>query len=309
MKYWVYMNGEVPGCYTPQELAALNGFSGTTLVCPAEGEILEKNWRRSGEFGDIVKIVQERDASKPPANPSLDAGLGGDVNVMLDTTSARLFGHVSELMHELENRREERALLQTVQQKLVELQEQLQRTREKNIELEGRMPRLRELEESSRRDQDRIQMLETALKGREEGLGELRIQLEKTKGEADAARRRQNDTGNDLAIRNRLVDKLSRDLTEKELSLAKAMGLIRRLEEDLHKIVPSVSEQATVPGETAAHAPPVPAPAAEKSTPRAYASDDESPVASVEVLPIEAPAAQNAIVSAFRKLISKDVHS
>ena len=46
MKYWVYMNGEVPGSFTAAELAGLTGFSMTSLVCPAEGEILDKNWRR-----------------------------------------------------------------------------------------------------------------------------------------------------------------------------------------------------------------------------------------------------------------------
>jgi hypothetical protein len=291
MKYWVYMNGEVPGCYTPQELAALSGFSGTTLVCPAEGEIVEKNWRRSGEFSDIIQFVQERDAAKPPTAPGPDA-LTGDVNALLDSTSARLFGHVSGLMKELETRREERGVLQSVQRQLVDLQEQLQRMREKNIELEGRMPRLRELEESSRRDQDRLQALETAIKGREEGLAELRVQLEKTKNDADAARRRLNDTGNDLAIRNRLVDKLSRDLTDKELSLAKALGLIRRLEEDLHRVTPV---DASLPSaEPAALASPA-------------SVDLEGQPA--EDLPQEAPAAQNAIIGAFKKLIHKDLHS
>src|SRR5438270_11249691 len=34
------LNGEVPGSYAPPELVALAGFSMTTLVCPAEGEIV-----------------------------------------------------------------------------------------------------------------------------------------------------------------------------------------------------------------------------------------------------------------------------
>ena len=53
MKFWVYLNGEVPGCFIPADLAKLEGFSGTTLVCPAEGEVLEKNWQRAGEFPDL----------------------------------------------------------------------------------------------------------------------------------------------------------------------------------------------------------------------------------------------------------------
>ena len=34
MKYWTYMKGEVPGSYEPAALAALPGFTMTTLVCP-----------------------------------------------------------------------------------------------------------------------------------------------------------------------------------------------------------------------------------------------------------------------------------
>lgn len=304
MKYWVYMNGEVPGCYTPQELSALNGFSGTTLVCPAEGEIVEKNWRRSGEFSEIIAVMQDRDAARAPAAPD---PFTGDVNQFLDSTSARLFGQVSTLMHELETRREEQALLQTVQRQLVELQAQMQKTREKNIEMEGRMARLRELEEATRRDQERIHMLETGIKGREEGLAELRVQLEKTRGEADAARKRVGDTLNDLAIRNRLVDKLSRDLTEKELNLTKALGLIRRLEEDLHKAVPQPMDPAVAAaaaiGSSAGMEAVTAAPAAElnkeEASPAAEAAPAQTP---------EAPAAQSAIINAFKKLVQKDLH-
>ena len=117
MKYWVYMNGEVPGCYTPPELGSLAGFTMTTLVCPAEGEILEKNWRRSGEFPEIIKILQERDAHRAPSSPAQADAAGvvpGDVNNLIDTASSRLFSHVSDLMKELENRREERAMTQSV---------------------------------------------------------------------------------------------------------------------------------------------------------------------------------------------------
>ena len=124
MKYWVYMNGEVPGSFTPQELAALKDFAMTTLVCPAEGEILEKNWRRSGEFADIITVLHERDASRPPSAPAREqeAVISQDVDALIDTASARLFGQVAGLMKELENHREERALTDSLQRKVVELE-------------------------------------------------------------------------------------------------------------------------------------------------------------------------------------------
>ncbi len=65
------------------------------------------------------------------------------------------------------------------------------------------------------------------------------MSFERLRGELDAAKRRVQETDNDLGIRNRLVDKLSHDLSEKELSLAKALGVIRRLEEDLNRLCPS----------------------------------------------------------------------
>src|SRR2546426_205125 len=138
MKYWVYMNGEVPGSYTPQELATLSGFSMTSMVCPAEGEILEKNWRRSGEFPDIIKVLHERDARQPPSAPALaqEAVITGDVNKAIDTASARLFTHVSHLMKELETRREEKALTVTLQRQVVELKDEVATAQDKIGSLE-----------------------------------------------------------------------------------------------------------------------------------------------------------------------------
>jgi chromosome segregation ATPase len=297
MKYWVYMNGEVPGSYTPPELVALPGFSMTTLVCPAEGEILEKNWRRSGEFPDIIKVLHERDKNVPPSAPmaAQEAVMTTDVNALLDTASARLFSHVSDLMKELDNRREERALTVSVQRQVVELKDQLAQLRDKNTLLEGRMPRLSELEESARKNEDAIAGLEKALKAREEGMSELRMQLERARGDHDGAKRRLGESLNDLAIRNRLVDKLSRDLTEKELSLAKALGVIRRLEEDLNRIAPL----AVAPVEAPKQEEPVVEAAKADETPHA------PPPLPADVLP-EQPAAQGALVKKFKKFISLD---
>ena len=307
MKYWVYMNGEVPGSYAPQELAALPGFSMTTLVCPAEGEILEKNWRRSGEFDEIIRVLHERDASRPPSTPPQDQFLTADVNKLLDTAGARLFSHVADLMKELENRREERALLLSLQRQLLDVKEQLQKARDSASALESRMPRLAELEESHQKDAAQIEKLESALKAREDGMSELRLQMEKIRTDLETSRRRLGETANDLAIRNRLVDKLSHDLTEKELSLAKALGLIRRLEEDLNRISPSSSSEP-VPLKPAD---PVPVEnVAQASEPTPAQPEAEAPP---EVVPLEAPAeeqpqAQGAIVDLFKKFTSKFDH-
>lgn len=320
MKYWVYMNGEVPGSYTPGELAALPGFSNTTLVCPAEGEILEKNWRRSGEFDDLIKAMTDRDSKLPPPerrtrDQAAAAAVSGDVDQLLDTTSARLFTHVSSLMKELENRREERALTVSLQRQLVELKDQLTKTRERNAALEARMPRLDELEESVRRDLAQIESLESSLKAREDGLSELRMQHEKTRTEHENAKRRLGEALNDLAIRNRLVDKLSRDLTEKELSLAKSLALIRRLEEDLNRLAP-IPAAEPVPAEaspepeavasTEVQLPELPqlAPAAQ-----AEAAVEQDPLtAAVAEQPTEQPAAHEALVSKFKNFFGKLDH-
>ncbi len=329
MKYWVYMNGEVPGSYAPTELAGLVGFSMTTLICPAEGEILEKNWRRAGEFEEVIKVLHERDAKLPPSGPrqAQEAVMTGDINALLDTASSRLFSHVSDLMKELENRREERALTVSLQRQLLDVKEQLRQARERSEHLETRMARIAELEEAARRDQAQIAKLESAVKAREQGMGEQRIQLEKLRLEFENAKRRLGESVNDLAIRNRLVDKLSRDLTEKELSLAKALGVIRRLEEDLNRLCPPPTPREAAPAKSEpppALAPaPAAAPVAEALPPQGPApldapeppAEEGKPLPAIEPLPARPPlppksstAAQEALVKRFRKLINKYEH-
>lgn len=333
MKYWVYMNGEVPGSYAPSELVALPGFGNTTLVCPAEGEILEKNWRRSGEFDDLIKAMADRDAKLPPPDRRADPAAGADVDQLLDQTGARLFSHVSSLMKELEGRREERALTQSLQRELVSLKEQLLEARGQAAALHDKLARVAELEESSRRDAQAIERLESSLKAREEAMNEQRMQAERTRMELETLKRRLGEALNDLAIRNRLVDKLSRELTEKELSLAKSLGMIRRLEEDLNRLDPVSDVEGSAPRQAEAPAPaappalrpepvgeaapppfPVPAPAAVEP---GEAPKEEPTVASAPVDPLtasvmpadpEKPAAQNALVEKFKKLISRYDH-
>ncbi|MBI4376086.1 MAG: hypothetical protein HY549_06510 [Elusimicrobia bacterium] len=235
------MNGEVPGSYTPEELTALSGFTATTLVCPAEGEILEKNWRNSGEFDDIIRALHERDQKSPPAAPvsAPDPGLAAaGVNHLIDTTGARLFNHVANLMKELETRQEERNLIVSLQRQVIDLREQLNDYKRKTGELESKIPRIAELEQALLKEEAKSENLQAAVKKSETSLSESRFELEKVRIELEGARKRLAETSNDLAIRNRLVDKLSRDLSEKEVSLAKALDLIRRLEDDLGSIHP-----------------------------------------------------------------------
>jgi hypothetical protein len=244
MRYWAFMNGEVPGSYTAAELAALPGFSMTTLVCPAQGEIAEKNWRRAGEFSDIARAVTERaQAAPPPASLSSAAaeavaGSSADVDAMIDGAGTRLFSHVADLMKELESRREEKALILSLQRQIMALKDELTQTRERSNMLEMRLPRIAALEESQRKDQAALESAKTSLQQYEVALNDARITAEKTKNELEATKRRLQETANDLALRNRLVDRMSKELSEKELSLAKSLGLIRRFEEDLERLCP-----------------------------------------------------------------------
>lgn len=240
MKYWVFMNGEVPGSYTASELAALPGFTMTALVCPAAGEIAEKNWRRAGEFGDIAAAVAARAQAAPPPPPAQAAvaSAAADVDSLIDTASTKLFSHVADLVKELENRREEKALIISLQRQISALKEELGQTRERSNLLEMRLPRIAELEESHRKDHAALESLQASLIARESALNETRFAAEKIKTDFEAAKRRLTETTNDLAMRNKLIDKLSRELSEKEMSLAKSLGVIRRLEEDLNRLCP-----------------------------------------------------------------------
>jgi len=261
MKYWVYMKGEVPGSYEPEALAQLPDFTMTTLVCPGEGEIAEKNWRRAGEFGDIVRAVEANQASRPPASPLAAPPTSNEVDSLLDTASTRLFSHVADLMKELETRRDEKSLIVSLQRQISSLKEELAAARETSTMLEIRIPRIAELEEAKKKDEAALVQLKATLASRESQLSETRIAFEKMRNDHDAAKRRVQEAETDLSIRNRLVDKVSRDLSEKELSLAKALGVIRRLEEDLNRLCPSpemLKPSKPEPARSAPKAPPPP---------------------------------------------------
>lgn len=265
MKYWTYMKGEVPGSYEPAALVALPGFTMTTLVCPGEGEIAEKNWRRAGEFDDIVRALDAFQAKQPPAAALGAPPTANEVDALLDTASTRLFSHVADLMKELETRRDEKSLIGSLQRQISALKDELRSARETATMLEIRMPRIAELEEAQKKDQAALAQLTANLAARESQYNEMRMAFERMRGDLEAAKRRVQETENDLGIRNRLVDKVSRELSEKELSLAKALSVIRRLEEDLNRLVPGLelSKAAAPAPQRAAPPPPPPAPSPE----------------------------------------------
>jgi len=265
MKYWTYMKGEVPGSYEPADLAALPDFSMTTLVCPGEGEIAEKNWRRAGEFDDIVRAIDAHQANVPPAAPLGAPPTSNEVDALLDTASTRMFSHVADLMKELEAHRDEKSLIISLQRQISALKQELNSARETATMLEIRIPRIAELEEAQRKDQAQLAQLQANLIARESQYNEVRMAYERMRGEFDAAKRRLQETDGNLSIRNRLVDKLSKELSDKELSLAKALGVIRRMEEDLNRLCPSPemmkpAAAAPPPAPRRAAAPPPPPP-------------------------------------------------
>ncbi len=307
MRYWVYMNEEVPGSYEPEQLAGLAGFTMTTLVCPAQGLVAEKNWRRAGEFDDIARCVSSRvEQSAPPPPPAAGpaSSSAADVDAMLDTAGSRLFSHVADLMKELENRREECALSASLQRQISALKDELSQTRERANILEMRLPRIAELEESSRKDKEALQCLQTGLHSREQALNETRIDTEKLKNDLESAKRRLLETQNDLNMRNRLVDKLSKELGDKELSLAKSLGLIRRMEEDLDRLCPAVLPRASVPA-----AQPEPAPPAESGPADGVFTTDEPPPTPPYLEPkMDRPKAHQALIGLIKKVFPGPPH-
>lgn len=314
MRYWVYLHGEVPGSFTPEELAATSGFGMTSLVCPAEGEILEKNWRRAGEFEDLTAAVNARSAKAPeppPASSAASPPAPGDVDALLDQTGARLFSHVAGLMKELEARREERALAASLQRQVAALKEELAALRDRAAGAESRLPRIAELEESLARASGEGKILKEILSTREAALDEQRMSAEKARFELESLRRKLNEAANDLAIRNRLVDKLSKDLAEKELSLTKALALIRRLEQDFHRLDgtrPEGAGEPAAPAELAVpSAPepvaPAPVPEPEKPLPAVFTQDEPPPTPAYIEPPAPQPSGAQAALSKFLKKV------
>jgi|CXWL01.1.fsa_nt_gi hypothetical protein len=329
MKYWTYMKGEVPGSYEPEALAALPGFGMTTLVCAAQGEIAEKNWRRAGEFEDIARAVSAHQAKQPPSAPQAAPPVASEIDALLDTASTRLFSHVADLMKELETRRDEKSLVASLQRQIAALKQELVAAREQANLLEIRMPHIAALEESQRKNHADLIALQATLVARDAQISETRAAFEKMRMELGTAKQRLQETTNDLAIRNRLIDKLSQDLSEKELSLAKSLGVIRRLEEDLNRLCPSpeLRQSAAETVELPSVSEPKAAPAAktpvqvkpEKPAPAArslpsdasstFTNDDPPPPPDyLEPRINEGPKAHEALLGFFKKVFPGQPH-
>ena len=133
MKYWLYLSGEVPGTYTAAELAALPGVLAATLVCPAGGKILEKNWRPCSEFPEIATALKARDqkAAAAPKKPEGTSAQNALIDQYFDSTSQRLFQHVNELMRELDVQRGQGPRIEALEKEIAELKEQLRRAEER----------------------------------------------------------------------------------------------------------------------------------------------------------------------------------
>ncbi|MFA5140549.1 MAG: hypothetical protein WC728_15070 [Elusimicrobiota bacterium] len=247
MRYWIYMNGEVPGSYEPGELAALPGFGETSMVCPSEGEAAERNWQHAGQFPDILAAVRQAKTAKPPAAPSssLEAALAADTaagakdaNDILNDSSARIFRHVTELMKELENRREERALTQSLQRQVVSLKNEIMALRERIAYLGERTELIPGFEEREKGLQEALVRLRGDIQERDRAIAELEGKLKSSAEDLERGRRDGKSLSDDLKAQTRLAEELGQQLAAKEFTLAKAFGIIRRLESTLGEIVP-----------------------------------------------------------------------
>jgi hypothetical protein len=71
MRYWVRIERETKGPFTPEQLRRIPGLTEESFVCP-EGAKEAEDWRRLKEFPDVLKAIQtppER-PSPPPKPPS-----------------------------------------------------------------------------------------------------------------------------------------------------------------------------------------------------------------------------------------------
>lgn len=244
MRYWIYLNGEVPGSYEAGELAGMPGFSQTTLVCPAGGEIQEKNWRRAGEFPELAAAVDRRKADAPPPAP-LEEAASGDLGAMLDTTGARLISHVSELMKQLESGREQKELVRGLQDRVAALEDDLKLARQKASAFEEKAARFEALQAQSLRDAGRLAELESSDARARRELADLRAAAESLKSALEAAREENRRGDEERAAQRLLTEKLASELAQKGAALGRAVAVVRGL------------EQALLPGGPAASTAPV----------------------------------------------------
>lgn len=262
MKYWVYLNGEVPGSYTPAELAKIPGVTATSLVCPSEGNPADRNWQRAGLFPDIIGAIQDKEtpaaAAPAAAGPEFASSRAPlSPGEILNDTSQRLFRHVTELMKELENRREEQALTQSLMRSNQEVKGELAAARERLRELEDKAAMLSGFEDRERKFQDLlgkaradIRLREQRIREMEDIVGEVKDELEKTESKHQDAAHKMTKAVADKSVLEKQVADLSSQLAEKELNLAKSLEILHRLEKEIGKILPEHHNPAGSSNET-----------------------------------------------------------
>lgn len=270
MRYWVYLNGEVPGSYEPEELAAIPGFGDAALVCPASADLAERRWERAGVFPDIADALRSRTKAPPaplappPVTRAEDPVRPLTPDDVLNDSSQRIFRHVTELMKELENRREERALTQSLQRRVKELSDELSALRERATYLQGRSDLIPGFQDRERELQEALARARADLSETRAGAERLDADLLKSNAELQNARRHLEDAKLAAAEREKHLSELSKRLAEKEASLAKAFGVIRRLEESLGELLPGavagISRRVPAPEPAAPPPPPEPEP-------------------------------------------------
>ncbi|TPW19072.1 MAG: hypothetical protein FD126_3051, partial [Elusimicrobia bacterium] len=246
MRYWVYINGEVPGSYEPEELAAIPGFGDAALVCPASSDLAERRWERAAVYPDITEALRLR--AKPPLTPlsapratrAEDPVRALSPDDVLNDSSQRIFRHVTELMKELENRREERAITQSLQRKVAELTGELNALRERASYLQGRSDLVPGFQDRERELQEALARARADLHETRAGAERLDADLAKSSNDLLSTRRHLEEAKAEAAEREKHLAQLSKRMAEKEASLAKAFGVIRRLEESLGDLLPSV---------------------------------------------------------------------
>ncbi|MBI5596656.1 MAG: hypothetical protein HY928_11250 [Elusimicrobia bacterium] len=304
MKYWVYLNGEVPGSYEAAELAGIPGFGETALVCPSTDQLAERRWERAGAFPDIAEAL--RAVARPPLPPPQPPAvrLEGPARTVtpdeiLNDSSQRLFRHVTELMKELENRREERALTQSLQRRVADLSNELTALRERATYLQGRADLIPGFQDRERELQEALARARADLHETRGGAERLDADLGKALTDLQSARRAIEQLKTEAAEREGLLKDASTRLAEKEATLAKAFGVIRRLEESLYGLLPGATAGISreVPEYRALRkAEPAPEPARERSSapepePESVAAPEPEPEPVVVPLVPEPPAA------------------
>jgi hypothetical protein len=259
VKYWVYYEDEVPGVFEPHQLVQFAKFSAATLVCPADAPAAERSWKRAGEFADIIAAMEAYDREPPPLPPPqaqayVDPAAARGPEEVLDASSHKIFRHVTELMKELENRREEKALSQSLQRTLIELKGELQAARERVRFLDDRVSQIPAFQEREKRSQEvlaqlggELRALADRLHERDRRILDLEQKLQEAKLSEENALRSQAAALREQKRLGTEVEGLNRRLAHSEAGLAKSLALIQRLELELGQLVPLPAKPEVLP--------------------------------------------------------------